>query len=71
MEQRFKILDLIRQDGQIVLVKLDGEREDNFYTVVISYPQPSVFQPIRLDGRNFSSLIDKVVDEYQKRHSKE
>lgn len=61
-------LDRIRELGGIVMVKLDGERDYNYYTIIIDYSKPTVFKTIRYEGSNLIDLIDKAIIEYKKRH---
>lgn len=58
-----RCFELVRQDGNVAIIKLDGEREDNFYTVFISFPN-SENEMIRFDGGNLQDAMRNVLSKY-------
>lgn len=69
MENYLELLDDIRKQGRIVFVKLDGERDSNFYTLVIDYPRPTMAKAIRVEGQNLEEVLKSGIEQYQERHS--
>ena len=65
LEEQIKILESIKNAGNIVMIKFDGERKKNQITVLIDFPHPSKQQLIRFDGENLTSLLDELIKEYE------
>lgn len=64
-EEQIQVLERIKDDGNIVLIKFDGERTENQLTVVIDFPLLSGKETIRLDGNDLNTLLDKLIDTYK------
>lgn len=56
------ILDRIRQEGAVFLLKWDGERSNNQYTALAKRPQDEEF--FRLDGPTIEAVLSRVVLDY-------
>lgn len=59
-----KIIDDIQNEGNVVLIKFDGEREQNKITVAISHPEATNKPVIRHDGDNLEKLLQIAIDQY-------
>ena len=66
---RGRELEALAKDGAIVVLKIDGERKNNhdIFTVVLSGGRLSPDDFFRMDGSNFSSLIDAALNFYNER----
>lgn len=47
--------------GDVLVVKYDGVRESNHYTVIL-LGKDSWFDPVRLEGDNLVSLLNNAVN---------
>ncbi|MDV3753984.1 hypothetical protein [Elizabethkingia anophelis] len=57
-------LDLVRKNGDIVVVKFDGEREQDFYTLFITFPVNKNKSMIRIDHSNLRDAILELLKKY-------
>jgi len=64
LEELFVFIDIIKVKGHLVLIKIDGERETNEITVVITYPKDLEREPIRYDGNNLREVLFKALQSY-------
>jgi len=64
LEELFVFIDIIKIKGHLVLIKIDGERETDEITVVISYPSDLEREPIRYDGNNLRDVLFKALQSY-------
>lgn len=64
-EEQIKVLERIKDDGNIVLIKFDGERTENQVTVVIDFPPLSDKETIRLEGNDLNILLDSLINTYK------
>lgn len=60
----FKCFQEIGDAGDIVIFKIDGGRDDNQYTLVISSPDMS-FEAIRYDASSIEESLLKALREYK------
>lgn len=56
----------IKNDGNVVVIKFDGERDDNKYTSFISYPNQPSKELIRYDGDNLKEILLNLLKDYYK-----
>ena len=56
-------IELVRQSGDVIVLKADGEREENAYTVFVTSPSGK-FEMIRCDGNNLTEATHRVLREY-------
>ena len=63
-EALFKCLEYIKENGDIVVVKIDGERPENQYTVFVSFPNYRQRGLIRADENTLNDAILKVLIAY-------
>lgn len=68
IEKNIEVLERIKNDGNIVFIKFDGERADNQVTVVIDFPSSSDNKTIRLDGDDLNTLLERVINTYQSKY---
>ena len=57
-------LNRIKDNGDLVFIKLDGEREKDHITVIISSPVHKQKEQIRLDGEDLMKLLASAVKQY-------
>lgn len=63
-EDLIKCLERVKQNGDIAVVKFDGERIENSYTVFISFPQIKNKEIIRVDESDLKIALIKVLKIY-------
>lgn len=61
-----KLFERIKDDGNVVVIKFDGERESNKYTSFISYPNQPSKELIRYDGDNLKEILLNLLKDYYK-----
>lgn len=57
-------LDLVRKNGDVVVVKFDGEREQDFYTLFITFSLTKNKSMIRIDHSNLRDAILELLKRY-------
>lgn len=62
----FQVMNEIRKDSGVVLIKLDGEREENIYTFVVLGKNLGEKEAIRLDTSDLEGGLAFVCVEYAK-----
>ena len=60
------LLERMKQEGAVVLLKWDGERSTNYYTALASKPKDEEF--FRLDGPSAEVVLASVVVSYARRY---
>ena len=50
-------INKIKDLGDLVFIKFDGEREENHITVIISYPIAKQKEQIRIDGDDLKEIL--------------
>ena len=65
LDRYIETLQGIKDEGNIVFIKLDGERKKNKITVVIDFPLPTDKETIRLDGDDLDLLLEKSINIYK------
>lgn len=60
------IIQKIKEDSGIVIIKLDGEREENIYTLLASGKKLGKEESIRLDTSNLEGGLAYICVEYAK-----
>jgi hypothetical protein len=61
--QIIQVFNWVGEQGDIILLKHDGVREQYKFTVVIMSPTEK-FRSIRLDGMELNVTLSKVLKEY-------
>lgn len=56
----------IKDEGNVVLIKFDGERESNKITVLINYPHDTNRDLIQLHGEDLLSLLSELIELHDK-----
>jgi len=64
IEELFVFVDIIKSKGELILIKIDGEREVNEVTIVISYPSNLDKSPIQYAGSNVRETLFKALHKY-------
>lgn len=59
----YDIFTLIEEDGNIMILKVDGAREDYKYNCIITSPKQE-FLPIRTEEREMAIAIKKALELY-------
>ena len=60
------LLQEIRRDSAVVIIKFDGEREENIYTLLISGKNLGKEESIRLDTSDIEGGLAYICVEYAK-----
>ena len=60
----FKLIDEVRERGNLFMIKYDGERADDFITVLITFPVYENKEIIRYDGNDLVELIQKALMDF-------
>jgi DNA-binding transcriptional regulator WhiA len=64
-EELLNFFEKVGDLGDIIVYKMDGLRESNKYTVLISSGS-MIFETIRCDGSSLADAITKSIVEYEK-----
>ena len=64
LEELFVFVDIIKSKGDLIFIKIDGEREVNEITVIISHPSNLDKEQIRYDGNNIRETLFKALHSY-------
>lgn len=64
IEDLLNCFEKVKSNGDIAVIKFDGERDENAYTVFISFPVSKKKEMIRVDESNLKKALMKVLDEY-------
>jgi hypothetical protein len=54
----------VRANGDIAVIKFDGERQSNQYTVFITFPIIKKREMIRVDGSNLENALISCLQQY-------
>lgn len=65
MEELIECVEKVRENGDVVVIKLDGERSKQQYTVFITSPATKK-EMIRADESTLKEALLKVLHEYLK-----
>ncbi|SEE16718.1 hypothetical protein SAMN04487765_1625 [Tenacibaculum sp. MAR_2010_89] len=63
IDELFTCLEEIKNSGDIFILKMDGERENNQNTIMITFPKSNK-EMIRHDGESLKVLIKKALSDY-------
>lgn len=61
---QMKILETIKEDGNVVMIKFDGERESDPISIVVSFPKAKNNKIIQYHGDNLAELLEKLTNAY-------
>ena len=64
LEDLIYCLDLIRKNGNVVVIKLDGGRDRCFYTLFITFPGKSEKDMLRVDHSDLKEAILELLNLY-------
>lgn len=70
IEQLINCLELIKVKGNVVVVKFDGIRNNDCYTVFISFPD-NIKEMIRSDSNSLKKALTEVLEGYIKANNDE
>ena len=62
-EELFSCIEEIKSKGDVFILKIDGERDENHNTVMISFPN-SEREMIRYDESDLKEGIKKALSDY-------
>lgn len=71
LESIFEKINLIKEEGHLVFIKFDGEREKEKITVVLSLVRNDSREVIQRHGDDIYILLNKLLDDYNERILKE
>jgi hypothetical protein len=61
------IFELIKKDKSIIIIKLDGEREENIYTLIASGKKLGNDESIRMDTSDVEAGLSYICVEYARK----
>lgn len=64
LEELISCFELVKKDGNIAIIKFDGERVENGYTIFITFPVIRKREMIRADENNLATGLVKVLTGY-------
>ena len=64
IEELLTLAKGIKDKGDMVFIKLDGERENNQITIIISYPNDKGKEQIRYEGDDLNECLFKAINSY-------
>lgn len=65
LEEIFQEIKLMQEEGHIILIKFDGEREIEKTTVVLSYLEDGESKVFQRHGDDLLLLLNKLLEDYQ------
>ncbi len=63
LEELINCFEKIKSNGEVAVIKFDGERESNEYTVFVSFPKDER-EMIRADESDLKYALLKVLTKY-------
>lgn len=66
LESIFNEINSIKEEGHLVFIKFDGEREKEKISVVLSLLQDGNREVIQRHGDDFYTLLNKLLEDYHK-----
>lgn len=63
-EDYINCFEQVKADGSVAVIKFDGEREANHYTVFISFPTESTRTTLRIDHDDLKQAMTIVLERY-------
>ena len=64
LEELLLCFEQVKNSGDVAVIKFDGERKENQYTVFISFSFDKGRSMIRADGDNLREVLVKVLNDY-------
>ena len=64
IEELINCFNCIKQEGNVVVIKFDGERVDIGYTIFITFPKNLKQEMIRVDERELKSALYEALTKY-------
>jgi hypothetical protein len=64
IEDYINCLEQVKRNGDIAVIKFDGERSENQYTIFISFPIIKKREMIRADENDLKLGLAKVITKY-------
>ena len=64
MEMFIECFEQVKANGDVAVIKFDGDRASNKYTVFISFPSLPKREIIRADGNNLKNIMKNVLKKY-------
>ena len=65
--EQLTVLESIKNDGNTVMIKFDGERESNQISVVVGFPQKKNSEVIQYHGDDLVKLLERLIKDYQQK----
>ena len=64
IEDLINCFEQVKNNGDIAVIKFDGERSERKYTIFISFPASKNSEMIRIDESNLKVGLVKVLNKY-------
>ena len=66
LESLINCFELLKQNGDVAVIKFDGERASEPYTIFITFPSAKARSMIRVDENDLKTGLIKSLSEYVK-----
>ncbi|ALR31278.1 hypothetical protein ATE47_12425 [Chryseobacterium sp. IHB B 17019] len=63
LEELLMCFETIKNNGDVAIIKFDGERNDDPYTLLISFPT-SKREMLRIDGNDLKEAMRNILTQY-------
>jgi len=63
LEDLLMCFEAVKKNGDVAIIKFDGEREDDPYTLLISFPT-SKREMLRIDGDDLKEAMVNILTQY-------
>lgn len=64
LEQLFLHIEIIKDRGDIFIIKYDGERDTDFITIIVLFKCDSLNLQLRFEGNNLNDLLKSAITNY-------
>lgn len=64
IEELINCFEVVKNNGDVAVIKFDGERSENQYTIFISFSSKKARDMIRIDESDFKIALLKVLKAY-------
>lgn len=63
LEELLLCFEEIKKEGNVAIIKFDGERKDNHYTLLISFPNCQR-NMLRVDSSDLKGAMKNILNQY-------
>jgi REP element-mobilizing transposase RayT len=63
VEELIMCFEKIKENKDVAIIKFDGERQNNFYTIMITFPN-NRREMLRIDGNDLKEAMRNILTQY-------